>query len=72
VNKFFTHGMMLDLLIVAHTKFMIMLTELKQMLTQEQKCLYSKTTTVLLELTIPKTIDVRHIFIALDTTKHTV
>jgi len=40
---------MLDLLIVAYTQFMIMLIELNQVLSQELKCLCSKTTTVLLK-----------------------
>jgi len=38
-----------------------MLTELQKVLSQELKCLYSKITkitTVLLELTVPKTVDV--------------
>ena len=37
------------LLILAYEKFMIMLTELQEVLCQEIKCLCSKTTTVLLE-----------------------
>jgi len=41
--------MMLDLLIVAHIQFVIMLTELNQVLSPELKRLYSKTTTVILE-----------------------
>jgi len=41
--------MMLDLLIVAHIQFVIMLTELKQVLSQELKCFNSKTTTVILD-----------------------
>ena len=35
-------------------------------LSQELKCLCSKTTTVVLELTVPKIMDVSYIFIVLD------
>jgi len=45
---------------------MIMLTELKKMLSQEIKCLHYKNTTVLLEWTVPKSMDVSHIFIGLE------
>jgi len=47
---------MLDLLIVAYTQFMIMLIELNKVLSQELKCLCSKTTTVLLKRTVSKTV----------------
>jgi len=44
-----------------------MLIELKEVLSQELKCLCSKTTTVLLEWTIPKAVDVSLLqFIALE------
>ena len=49
VNKLLTHAMTLDLLIVAYVQFVILLTELKKVLSQELKCLCSQTTTVLLE-----------------------
>jgi hypothetical protein len=38
---------MLDSLIVVYVQFVIMLVELKNVLSQELKCLCSKTTTVL-------------------------
>jgi len=53
-----TFAIMLDSLIVAYVKFVIILTELKEVLSQELKCLCSKTTTVPSEGTIPKTMDV--------------
>ena len=37
---------------------MIVLIKLQKVLNQELKCLYSKTTTVLLEWTVPKAMDV--------------
>ena len=37
---------------------MMVLIELQKVLSQELKCLYSKTTTVLLEWTVPKAMDV--------------
>ena len=40
---------MLDLFIVVYIQFLIMLIELQKVLSQELKCLCSKTTTVLLE-----------------------
>jgi len=49
---------MLDSLIVAYIQLLIMLTELQKQLNQELKCVCSKTTTVLLEGIIPKTMDV--------------
>jgi hypothetical protein len=48
-NKLLTYGIMLDLLIVAYIQFVIMPIELDKVLSQELKCLCSKTTTVLLE-----------------------
>ena len=44
VNKFFTYARMLELLTVAHKQFVIMLTDLKQVLSHELNCLYNKTT----------------------------
>lgn len=49
VNKFFTYARMLELLTVAHILLVIKLKELKQVLSHELNCLYSKTTTVVLE-----------------------
>ena len=58
MNKLLTYVIMFDSLILVHVQFMIMLIELKKVLVQELKCLCSKTTTVLLEWTIPKAVDV--------------
>ena len=44
VNKMLKYVIMLDSLAVAYGKFMTMLTELKKVLSQELKCLCSKTT----------------------------
>jgi hypothetical protein len=44
---------------------MIMPTELKKVLSQEIKCLCNKNTTTLLERTVPESMDVSYIFIAL-------
>jgi hypothetical protein len=49
---------MLDPLIVAYTQFVVMLIELEKVLSQEIECLYSKTTTVLSEWTIPNSMNV--------------
>jgi hypothetical protein len=59
VNDLLIYAVMLDSLIVwhIHVKFVIMLTELKKVLSQELKCLCSKTTTVLSEGTIAITVD---------------
>jgi hypothetical protein len=46
---------MLHSLMVPYIKFVIMLTDIKKVLSQELKCLCSKATTV---LTVPKTVDV--------------
>jgi hypothetical protein len=48
LNELLAYIIMLDSLI-ACVKFVIMLIELSKALSQEVKCLYSKTTTVLLE-----------------------
>jgi hypothetical protein len=40
VNELLIYGIMLDLLIVAYIQFVIMLTELKKVLSQEPKCLF--------------------------------
>jgi hypothetical protein len=48
---------MLDSITVAYVKFVTMLIELQKVLSQELKCLSSKTTIVLSEQMVPKTID---------------
>jgi hypothetical protein len=58
VNQLLTYAIMLDSIIVAYLQFMIMLIEWKKVLSEELKCLCIKTTTVLSEWTIPKTMDV--------------
>jgi hypothetical protein len=57
VNQLLTYAIMLDSLIVAYFKFMIMPIEWKKMLSEELKCLCIKTNTVLSEWTTPKTMD---------------
>jgi hypothetical protein len=47
VNKLLTYAIMLALLILEQVQFVISLMELKKMLNQELKYLYSKTATVL-------------------------
>jgi hypothetical protein len=49
VNESLIVAVMLDWLMVSYIKFVIMLTELKKVLSQELKCLCCKTTTVLAE-----------------------
>jgi len=49
---------MLGTLILAYAEFMIMLIELNEVLSQELKSLCSKTTTVLMESTVPKIMDI--------------
>jgi hypothetical protein len=49
---------MLDLFIVAFIQFVIMLVESQEVLNQVVKCLCSKTIAVLLEWTVPKSVDV--------------
>jgi len=61
VNDLLTYVDMLDSLIVANAQFVVMVTELQKVLSQLLKCLYSKTTTVLPEWTVPKTMDVSHL-----------
>ena len=39
VNKFFTYAIMADSLIVAYVQFVIMLIELKKVLSQEVRCI---------------------------------
>jgi hypothetical protein len=64
VNEFLTYPIMLGTLILAHVEFVIMLIELNTVVSQELKCLCSKTTTVLSESTVPKTMAVNllHIY----------
>jgi hypothetical protein len=40
VNRLFIYAVMLDPLIVAYVQFVIMLIELKKVLSQELKCLF--------------------------------
>ena len=47
VNKLLTYAIMLDSHIVVYILFMIMLIELKEVLSQELECFSSKTTTVM-------------------------
>jgi len=64
---------MLESLLLEYVQFMIMLTELQKVLSQELKCLCDKTTTVLSERTIPKTMDVSLLhFTALEINKYIV
>jgi len=49
VNKLLTYAIILGFLIVAYVQFMIILIELNKVLSQEIKCLCSKTDTVLSE-----------------------
>jgi hypothetical protein len=62
----------LDSLIIVYIQFLIMLTELREALSLELKCLCSKTTTVLLELYQKLKMRVSYIFIALEINKYTV
>jgi len=54
VNELLTYVVMLNSLVLAYVQFMKMPMELKKMLSQELKCLCSKTTTVFSERTVPK------------------
>jgi len=58
VKKLLTHAIMLDPLIVAYIQFVTMLREIKKMLSNEPKCLCSKSTTDVLERTLPNTMGV--------------
>ena len=53
-----TYAIRLASLIIAYVQFVIMLIELKKVLSQELKFLCSKTITVLWEWTVPRTTDV--------------
>ena len=48
---------MLGAVTVMYVQLVIMLPELQKVLSRELKCLCGKTTTVLLEWTVPKTVD---------------
>jgi len=61
VNEFLTYAAMLDS--VACVQFVLMLIELNKVLIQELKCWRSKTTTVLSEWTVSKTVAVSVIFL---------
>jgi len=54
---------MLGTLLLVYIHFITMLIELQKVLRQELKCLCSKITTVLSELTVPKTVDVSLTFL---------
>jgi len=43
VNEFFTYAIILDSLVIVYVQFVIMLIELQKVLSQELKCLCSKT-----------------------------
>jgi len=58
MNKFFTYDVMLGTLVLVYIHVFIMLLELQKVLSQERKFLCSKITTLLSELTVPKTVDV--------------
>jgi len=55
VNVLLTYAITSDSLTVVYVQFVIMLTKLQKVLSQELKCLCSKTTTIRLEWTIPNT-----------------
>jgi len=65
-----TYAIMLGSIIVAYVQFVITLTELQEVLSQELQSLCSKTTIVLSEWTVPKTMDVSYILIALEIKKY--
>jgi hypothetical protein len=56
VKKLLTYGVMLDSLIVAYVQYVIMLIDL-QSDNQHLKCLCIKSATVLMEQTVPKTMN---------------
>jgi len=57
---------MLGTLVLVYVQYVVMLIELQKVLSQEIKCLCTKTTTVLSESTVPKTVDVCYISIELE------
>jgi len=72
VNKLLTYAIMLDLVMVMYIQFVLMLIEFQKVLSQELKCLCSKTTTVLSESTVPETVAVSlvYIFIVVEVIKY--
>jgi hypothetical protein len=69
VNEFLTYAAISDW--VVYVQLVLMPIELNKVLSQELKCWCSKTTTVLPEWTVPKTVAVSliHIFNALEINK---
>jgi len=65
-NKLLTYAVMLDLLILSCVQSVIMLIELQKGLSQELKCLCSKTTAVLSEWSVPNILDVLRIYCIID------
>jgi len=51
---------------LAYVQYVVMLIELQKVLSQELECLCTKTTTVLSESTVPKTMDVSYISVELE------
>jgi hypothetical protein len=51
------YATMSDTLLVVYVLFVILLREVCKVISQELKCLYSNTTTILLEWIIPATVD---------------
>ena len=58
MNELLTFAVMFESLIVANVQFVLMMIELNKLLSQELKCLCSKTTPFLSEWNAPKTMDV--------------
>ena len=57
MNELLAYVIMSDRLMVAYVQFVITSIELTEVLSQELKCLCTNSTTVLLEESIPKTVD---------------
>jgi hypothetical protein len=49
MNEMFVYAIISDLLVVVYVLFVIMLVKVCKVISQELKCLYSKTTAILLE-----------------------
>jgi hypothetical protein len=58
LQKLLTYGILLDLLMVTWVQYVIMLINLQKVLSLDLKCLCSKSTTVVSEWTVPKSMDV--------------
>jgi hypothetical protein len=58
VNELLTYGVMLDSLIEAYEQYVILLIHLQKVLSQDLKCLCSKSSAVLSERTVRKTMHV--------------